>query len=153
LEDDLQPIILVGLPSVPRPRVGTAFENPAFAIFYFEFRYRFDPWWHDNKTQSELDNEYRRVNRQWRNAERVPWLWTHFPKAPQCSIIPSYWQRRLNSKKDQPKRKFYNRHCATLRQFFWKNKNSLEDPERYFEAVSKLPDEIKSMIRLSSESA
>jgi hypothetical protein len=93
-----------------------------------------------------MGNEYCRVRRRWRNTDQLPWLWSHFPKVPPCSIIPSYWQP---GEKDQLKRKFYDHHCATLQQSFWRNENVLEDPERYFEAVSKLPEEIKCMIPLS----
>jgi hypothetical protein len=120
-------------------------------VLYFEFRYRFDPWWHDNKTPSEMCDEFNCVRRMWRNKKSVPWSVSHFPKVPPCSIIASYFQpsQRHDPGKDQPKRKFYNRHCTTLRQFFWKNQNILEDPKLYFKAVLKVPKEIKSMIPLA----
>lgn len=133
-----------------KQRSENAHEADDQMILYFEFRYRFDPWWHDNKTMSEMYNEFTRVWQRWKDRESVPWSVSHFPKLPPCSIIPSYWQPRRHGEKDQPKRKYYNRQCTTLRQFFWKNRDILEDPKLYFDAVLKLPKEIINMIPLGN---
>jgi hypothetical protein len=109
---------------------------------YFEFRYQFDPWWDENRTLSQLKDEYSRVVNKWTRVGYFPWAVDEFPRAPSFSkiLFGGSAERAI----DVGNAQYYNAHCASLRAFYWENRNIIEDPKRYWKVLSKLVEQEKN---------
>jgi hypothetical protein len=115
--------------------------------YYLEFRYQFDPWWHDNKSPTELYNEFRQVQGKWSIPsipQAPPWqicLWSTLPQRKHFGL-----NEQEERKRDEQERRNNNDACAALRRLFWRNRDLIEDPEKCLKEISDLEPAKRDLI-------
>jgi hypothetical protein len=110
------------------------YGKDASLALYLEFRYRFDPWWHDNKTPVEIHDEFCRIQDIWEFYREVPWQEDQWPVVPPKILILG---ANEESKKGEYERKcmHYRALCASLRRKFWRDDRLIEKPEACWKAI------------------
>jgi hypothetical protein len=103
---------------------------------YLEFRYQFDPWWHDNKTLPEMYAEFCRIRDLWVLYREVPWQEDQWPITP--PKIPLGANDKSTKGNYEAKCKGYQDLCSSLRRRFWRDDRLIEKPAACWKAIREI---------------
>lgn len=109
------------------------YATDASLALYLEFRYQFDPWWHDNKTPVEIHEEFSRIQDIWEHFREVPWQEDQWP-----ITSPKILLGESTKGKYEGKCRHYQALCASLRREFWRDDRLIEKPEACWKAIGDI---------------
>jgi hypothetical protein len=112
------------------------YAKDASLALYLEFRYQFDPWWHDNKTPVEIHKEFSRIQGIWKHFREAPWQEDQWPITPPKILLGA--SDKSTKGKYEGKCRHYRALCASLRREFWRDDRLIEKPEACWNAIGDI---------------